>query len=69
MTEVRYQRSAVRNQRPEINRRGAGYAGLFLCASLVKPISDLRLLISVLCAMLFALCSSVSAQQPAKIPR
>jgi putative ABC transport system substrate-binding protein len=72
MTEVRDQRSAVRNQRPEINRRDAGYAGLFLCAfcaSLVKPISDLRLLIAVLCAVLFALCLPVQAQQPAKIPR
>ena len=71
MTEVRDQRSAVRNQRPEINRRGAGYAGLFLCAfcaSLVKSISDLRLLISVLCAMLLALCLPAQAQQPKKIP-
>ena len=40
-----------------------------LCASVFKPISDLRLLISGLCAMLFALCFSVEAQQPAKVPR
>jgi hypothetical protein len=39
-----------------------------LCASVVKPISDLRLLISGLCAMLFALCLPVHAQQ-AKIFR
>ena len=50
----------------------AGCAERFLCALLataVKPISDLRLLISVLCAVLFALCVPASAQQPAKIPR
>ena len=45
----------------------------FLCvlfATVVKPISDFRLLISGLCAMLLALCSSAEAQQPAeKIPR
>jgi len=36
---------------------------------MLKPISDLRLLISGLCAMLLALCSSAEAQQPTKIPR
>jgi putative tryptophan/tyrosine transport system substrate-binding protein len=44
----------------------------FLCAlfaTVVKPISDLRLLISGLCALLFALCSSVHAQQPGKVYR
>jgi putative ABC transport system substrate-binding protein len=44
----------------------------FLCALLataVKPISDLRLLISVLGAMLFALCVSAEAQQVKKIFR
>jgi putative tryptophan/tyrosine transport system substrate-binding protein len=35
-----------------------------LCVSVVKPTSDLRLLISGLCALLFALCSSADAQQP-----
>jgi putative ABC transport system substrate-binding protein len=40
-----------------------------VCRSVFKPISDLRLLISGLCALLFALCSSVEAQQPTKIPR
>ena len=34
-----------------------------------RPISDFRLLISALCALLFALCSSAEAQQPGKIPR
>jgi putative ABC transport system substrate-binding protein len=44
----------------------------FLCALLatvVKPISDLRLLISGLCAMLFALSLPVEAQQPKKVFR
>jgi putative ABC transport system substrate-binding protein len=35
----------------------------------VKPISDLRLLISGLCALLFALCFPVQAQQPGKVYR
>ena len=44
----------------------------FLCAlfvTVVKPISDLRLLISGLCALLFALCLPAEAQQQAKIPK
>ena len=41
-----------------------------LFTMVVKLISDLRLLISGLCAMLFALCVSAQAQQPAgKVPR
>jgi putative ABC transport system substrate-binding protein len=36
---------------------------------MLKRISDLRLLISGLCALLFALCSSASAQQPKKVAR
>ena len=40
-----------------------------LCASAVNPIFDLRLLISALCAVLFALCLPVEAQQPEKAPR
>jgi putative tryptophan/tyrosine transport system substrate-binding protein len=50
----------------------AGCAERFLWAlfaTVVKPISDLRLLISGLCALLFALCVSVQAQQPKKVPR
>lgn len=35
----------------------------------VNPISDLRLLISGLCALFFALCTPARAQQAAKIPR
>jgi putative ABC transport system substrate-binding protein len=35
----------------------------------VKPISDFRLLISALCALLFALCVPVHAQQAMTIPR
>jgi putative ABC transport system substrate-binding protein len=44
----------------------------FLCAlfaTVVKPISDLRLLISGLCALLFALCFPADAQQPAKVAK
>ena len=62
MIEVRDQRSAVRNQPTEINRRDAECAERVPCTpcvSLVKPISDLRLLISGLCALLYTL--SVSA--------
>ena len=33
-----------------------------------RSISDFRLLISALCALLFALCASAGAQQPKKIP-
>jgi putative ABC transport system substrate-binding protein len=73
MTEVRNQRSAVRNQRAEINRRDAECAELLLCAlcasSVVKSISDLRVLISGLCAMFFALSFPAVAQQPAKVWR
>jgi putative ABC transport system substrate-binding protein len=36
---------------------------------MVKPISDLRLLISGLCALLFALCFSADAQQTGKVFR
>jgi putative tryptophan/tyrosine transport system substrate-binding protein len=69
MTEVRDRRSAVRNQRAEINRRDAERAELFLCAlcaSVVKSISDLRVLISGLCALLLAF--SLPAQAQSKIP-
>jgi putative ABC transport system substrate-binding protein len=72
MTAVRQQRSAVRNQREEINRRDAECADHFFCglyASVVKPLSDLRLLISGLCALLLAFSVPIEAQQPQKIPR
>src|SRR5437773_5391122 len=72
MTEVRDRRSAVRNQRAEINRRDAERAELFLCAlcaSVVKSISDLRVLISGLCALLFVLSFPAVAQQANKVPR
>ncbi len=64
MSEVRKPRSGMNHQRPS--------AGRFLCAVCrfdLKPISDLRLLISSLCAMLFALCGSVDAQQTGKVFR
>ena len=50
----------------------SGCAERFLCAlfaTVVKPISDLRLLISGLCALLFALSGPAVAQQPGKVPR
>jgi putative ABC transport system substrate-binding protein len=52
-------------------RRGSVYER-FLCAlfaTVVKPISDFRLLIYGLCVMLFALCSVAEAQPPAKVRR
>src|SRR5438094_9513029 len=72
MTAVRQQRSAVRNQRAEINRRDAECAERFLCALLaavVKSISDLRLLISGLFALLFALSFPAEAQQATNVHR
>ena len=47
----------------EINRRDAQRA------ERLKPISDVRLMISGLCALLLALSYSASAQQPTKVPR
>ena len=50
----------------------AGCVERFLCAlfaTVVKPISDLRVLISALCAMLLALSFPAGAQQPKKVPR
>jgi putative tryptophan/tyrosine transport system substrate-binding protein len=50
----------------------AGCAKRFLCAllaTMVKPISDLRLLLSILCALLVALSVSAEAQQPKKVSR
>jgi putative ABC transport system substrate-binding protein len=50
----------------------AEYAERFLyalVATVVKPISDLRLLISPVCTILFVLCTAADAQQPAKTSR
>ena len=69
MKEVRGQRAAVRNQRVKISRRGTERFLCALCSSVVKPISDIRVLISGLCAMLFALSLPVAAQQPGRIQR
>ena len=63
MTEVRQQRSAIRNHRKRVSRLGAKCFLSALCAFAVNPILDLRLLISALCALLFALCLPVEAQQ------
>ena len=72
IAEVRDEKTAVRNRRADIMSADARRAEHFLCplsAAVVKPISDLRLLISGLCAMLFVLCFSAEAQQLAKVPR
>ncbi len=69
MTEVRQQRAAVRKQRARVSRPDAKCFLSALCASAVNPIFDLRLLISVLCVLLFALCASADAQQQAKLPK
>jgi putative ABC transport system substrate-binding protein len=72
MIEVRDQRAAVGNQRRKISHRATECAERFLWAlfaTVVKPISDLRLLISGLCALLLAFSFSAHAQQSTKIPR
>jgi putative tryptophan/tyrosine transport system substrate-binding protein len=72
MTEISGQRSVVRNRRAGIMSEDPGCAERFLCvlfAAVVKPISDLQLLISGLCAMLVALSVPAAAQQPTKVPR
>jgi putative ABC transport system substrate-binding protein len=72
MTEARDQRSAVRNRRADIMSGDAERAERCPCAlfaTIVKPISDFRLLISGLCALLFALSFPAEAQQPTKVPR
>jgi hypothetical protein len=64
MSEVGKRRSRTRYQ--------LHYNGRFfgdVCFSALKPISDLRFLISGLFALLFALCSSAHAQQTVKISR
>jgi putative ABC transport system substrate-binding protein len=67
----------VRNQTPAVSNNGTPCAlvvspalllGGPFCSSL-NLIADLRLLISVFCALLFALCASVEAQQPRRILR
>ena len=82
MTDIRRQRSEVSSEESEgdVMCEDAGCADRFLCmplATVTKPISDLRLLISglfplpfalsLLCALLFALGARVEVQQPAKI--
>ena len=72
MTEISDQRSVVRNRGANIMSEDAGYAQRFLCAvfaTVVKPISDLRLLISGFFALLFAFSLPAEAQQSQKIPR
>jgi putative ABC transport system substrate-binding protein len=79
MTEVRDQRSAISNQRSAITRRKSGtgeYLFRAIFVSFFKLITDLRLLTSGSCALLFALSAvlfalsdSASAQQPKKVPQ
>ncbi len=72
MTEVRSQKSAVRNPKVAINGQATKCANCFLSgcyASALKLISDLRLLVSILFALLFALCLPAQAQQTGNIPR
>src|SRR4029450_7138762 len=72
LTEVRDQRAAVRNKSVKISCQSIDRTERFPCvrfATVVKPISDFRLLIFGLCAMLLALCLPAHAQQPAKVPR
>jgi putative ABC transport system substrate-binding protein len=66
------QRSEVRNRRVDFMYEDAEWAQRFLCAlfaTVMKPISDLRLLISGLCALLYALSFPAEAQQVGKVPR
>ncbi len=72
MTEVGGQISEVRNQKAGNGRRKAECAVRLLrgfCPSVFKPITDFRLLISGLCALLFALGYPAQAQETKKIPR
>jgi hypothetical protein len=72
MTEISDQRSVVRNRGANIMSEDAGYPQRFPCAvfaTVVKPISDLRLLISGLFVLLLALSFPAQAQQPKKAPR
>jgi putative ABC transport system substrate-binding protein len=55
MTEIRGQRSEVSSQKSGLSRD--------------LTLSPLPFALSLLCAMLFALCLSAQAQQPTKIPR
>jgi putative ABC transport system substrate-binding protein len=72
MTEVRDQRSAITRR-----KSGTGeYLFRAICVSFFKLITDLRLLTSGSCALLFALSAllcalsfSASAQQPTRVPR
>lgn len=72
MTEVRSQKSVVRNQKAAINSREAKCAKSLVCGfcvSVFKLISDLRLLISGFCVLLLALCAPAQGQQVERVPR
>jgi putative tryptophan/tyrosine transport system substrate-binding protein len=65
VTQVRGQRTEAACQRGEIPSRDVGCSWLFLwlvCGSVVNSIADLRVAISILCALLFALCPFRNAQ-------
>ena len=71
MTEVRDQMSEVKKHRSgtsyQLHRNGRFLGDV--CCSVLKPISDLRLLISGLCAFFLALGVAASAQQPGRLAR
>jgi putative ABC transport system substrate-binding protein len=69
MTEIRGQSSEVSTHVAVMARFSTVNYLCALCVSTLKPISDLRLLISGLCALLFVPCVPVWAQQPMKVPR
>ena len=69
MTEVRQQRSAVRNQRDNLATWIRMLSLRPLCLRGRIPIFDLRLLTSVLCVLLFALCAPADAQRQVKIAK
>jgi ABC-type uncharacterized transport system substrate-binding protein len=71
MIEISDQRSVVRNRRADIMSGDARHTERFFgvpFTTVVKPISDLRLLISGLCVF-FALCTYADAQQQGKVVR
>jgi putative tryptophan/tyrosine transport system substrate-binding protein len=63
--EIRGQMSEVRKHRSgrKHHRQGTGRSLRAVCRSVLKPVSDLRLLIFGLCALFFALCISADAQE------
>jgi hypothetical protein len=66
------QMTEARDRRPEIMSKDAGCAERFswpLFATVIKPISHPRLLVSGLCFLLFAFSVPAAAQQAGKVYR